>query len=259
MKPSEMLTLADKPVSWCVPDFIADHSLIVLAGEPGQGKSTFSYNLSVGLAGGLEVLGKPTTASRVLYFDQENSFPDACRYLQWAWYGHEQKPDLSLLDTNLRIDHFTLGGANWAERMRKAAQEFRPRLIIVDTATPAFAIAKEEDNGEAARAITKLRGIQAEFQTALLILKHEKIRDVGAPGGTRRRTIRGAKTWEGSPDGFVFYVKRPGRPGKDGLSRGILEPGKVRAYGLRKAIGILPTFTHDGRGLHLAVEPAEAP
>ena len=72
----EMLTTDNPTVEWLVPDFLPRQSCILLAGEPGAGKSFLCYTLSLALATGRPFLHWPLLPKKVCYFDQENSYPD---------------------------------------------------------------------------------------------------------------------------------------------------------------------------------------
>lgn len=239
----------DDTPSWLVQDMLAQGSLVILAGAPGVGKSVLSYTLALAVASGESFLGAPTHAGKVLYFDEENSLPDVQQYLRWAWRGLG-KPLLDNLESHLYIEHFSLAsvGTHRYDYMRDAAAQYRPYLIVLDTASPACDIRDENDNAEASRAIHQLRRVlgAAGPQATMLILKHARIDNMpGLP-----RTIRGAKTWLGELDSVLFHVADRGRPRKDGLRPSRIEPDKVRAFGLRNTLSIIPSWTAD-RGLKL--------
>ncbi len=254
MKPSEILTSTIVEPRWVVQGMMARGTLVILAGEPGVGKSVLAYQLAFCVAAGLPFLDRRVEPTRVLYFDEENSLPDFMQYCKWVWQGLGC-PDLRVLDEMLRLDHFTLG-RDWEASMLLAATSFRPGLIVVDTATPALHIKDENDNAEAAHRIQGLRRIQqaASNETAVLILKHEKIQDEAG----HRRTVRGAKTWIGQADSVIYHVRLRGRTRKDGLYRTCLEPDKSRAFGLASKIFVSPAWTDDSRkGLILKVDQGQ--
>lgn len=241
--PSDMLTKSDAPPQWLVQDFLYQGSLVVLAGDPGVGKSVLGYTAAIAISAGLPLLGLLTTPSRVLYFDEENSEPDATRYFRWAWRGLDG-PDIPTLDAALRFEHFSLSSYNgpWWDCMAQAAREHRPGLIIVDTSTPACRIADENSNAEATSVIKHLRLVQlaADSATTMLVLKHARL--THDPIGQEYRTVRGAKAWVGAPDGVIFHVASRGKPRADGLRATHLEPQKTRAWGLRRPLHINPIW-----------------
>ena len=237
--------------SWLVPDVLLQGQMAVMAGEPGVGKSVLAYALALAVALDVPFLGRPVAPGHVLYFDEENSLPDLQEYLRWLWYGLEH-PALTHA-TRLHLFHFSLlGQPHRYAFMAQLAHQHGPALIVIDTATPALDIQDEDKNAEASRAVSNLRKVQAAAGPAcsVLVLKHALLTH---EKGTRR-TVRGAKAWEGATDGLFFHVASAGRPRKDGLRASHLEPGKVRAFGLRQELYIEPAWVGTGatRGLLLS-------
>lgn len=244
---ADLLVGADPPVQWLIPGFLPRGTLMALAGEPGAGKSFFTYTLSLAVATGAPFLDFPTTPARVLYFDQENSLADCVQYGRWAWQGLEC-PSLDLIRANLTFAHFQLGGPDWATKASAAAHTFRPDLIVIDTTTPCCNVQDENDNAEATKVVNALRYVMAQStpSAACIALKHAKVRPEDG-----KRTLRGAKAWEGMVDTTLYLSKQPGRPRGDGLTPTKLEPAKVRAFGLREPVTIGPEWTPGRVGIAL--------
>lgn len=240
---AELLLGEDPPVEWLIPDFLPRGSLIALAGEPGTGKSFFTYSLAVALSTGIPFLGfdPENGPKRVLYFDQENGRADCVQYLRWAWQG-ASRPNPALLTANFHFAPFQLGGPDWPLKMETGVLTYKPDLIVIDTATPCFNIEDENDNGEATQIINTIRrlmGLVTPTATCI-VLKHAKLRAEDS-----KYTLRGAKAWEGAVDGVLFQTKKQGRPRKDHLNNTILTPAKVRAFGLREPLTINPSWVAD--------------
>lgn len=228
--------------------------MTILAGDPGVGKSFLSYALALCLATGSPFLGFPIEEpKRVLYFDEENAYPDLRAYLNSLWRGLG-KPDPSLMDSNLRIEHFSLCGAGTPYgHISAAAFQHQPALVILDTVSPVCRITDENDNAEASAAIRELRRIKRSVPScSFLLLKHAKYTHE-----THTRSIRGAKAWIGELDATIYHTLPAGRP-RSGLRRTQLEPGKVRAYGLRDTLQIEPVPTNGGILLTSAQAPIES-
>lgn len=241
--------------SWLVEDILCQGQFVCCAGEPGVGKSFLWYYMSLCIAVGIPFLGRPTTESKILYFDEENSPPDLKQYLRWAWKGLGQ-PSLDLVTSNLFIEHFELArnGTNRFKYMMQRAAEIKPALIVLDTATSACGIEDENDNAEASRVLAKLRLVQRagstnDVQTTVGILKHAKF----THDPSERRSIRGAKTWMGEVDSVIFHTASPGRPRKDGIRATTLEPEKVRAWGLKESLKIFPKWAEKDISLKLTI------
>lgn len=241
MKPSEVLSHKVVEPKWIVRDMLPQGTMVLLAGEAGAGKSTLCYAMAYAVALGLPFLGFKTEPTRVLYFDEENGEPDWLQYNQWAYVGLGS-PSLPELDAQLRLEreYFVKG---WKFAMATALKEHKPGLIVIDTANSAFHIQDENDNAEANRIINDLKRIRIDAgvpHATFLVLKHEKQRDDMA----HRRTIRGAKVWLGAFDQTLYHVIAPGaKRRKDGTRKTVLEPDKLRAFALKRAVGIDPAWT----------------
>ena len=229
----------DPEPDYIVQDCIHTGQMIVLAGDPGVGKSFLCYALAMSIAAGRNsFLGMIIKHGRVLYFDEENSKVDLNQYLRWIWRGLDS-PDIAQLQANLFVEHFSI--TKQPQRysyMAQVAAEVKPLLIVVDTVGPVCNIISEDSNDEAKTAIANLRAVQAAAlpETTMILLKHAKF----THDTTLRQTIRGAKQWINATDGTIFHKLASGKPRQDGLRNSRLVPDKVRAFGLREEIIINP-------------------
>lgn len=248
----DILFAENREPDWLIRDFMLQGTMTCLAGEPNAGKSYVSYMIGLCLAAGLPLFGNLIPASepkRVLYFDEENSKGDRDTYLRRAFQGlveqYGREPNIELLMENFWPIHFQLGSEDWKDVAAFNVEQIQPHCMMFDTATPAFNIEDENSNAEATKAIKDVRDLMhmTDPVSSSIILKHAKMRT--EKGG--RRTMRGAKAWQGAADAVMFQVKATGRPRKDGLSLTRLEPDKVRAHGLRQTIYISPEWTDDDR------------
>lgn len=239
VKSSDVLTKEPIVADWLVKDILSSGSTIVLAGDAGVGKSMLCYSLALALASGRTFLGRMLEADRVVYFDEENSRPDSDAYHRRVWLGLGC-PAPDQLDSNLFLHHFSLS-ANYADEMIKAAEVYKPRLVIVDTANAACRIDDENDNAKASKAIKALRAVRLATgrpETIMLILKHAKV--THDKKGKEFRDIRGAKTWKSELDGVIIQTAGPGRPAHGRYRNTFLWPAKSRAFGLVNPIEIVP-------------------
>lgn len=206
------------------------------------GKSYLCYTIGMALATGTPIFDLvPPQPTKVLYFDNENANPDRIQYERWAWNGLG-KPSLELLEQNFWRQPFQLGGSDWSNRLESDIKYFKPRVVFIDTASPCFNVQDENDNAEATRIINKLRVCQTAITptVTMVILKHSKIK--AEDTGSGYHTLRGAKAWEGAVDAIVYQIPGAGRPRNDGLRNTRLQPSKTRAFGLRTAIEIYPSW-----------------
>ena len=247
-------------VPWLLPELMVEGQMVVLAGDAGVGKSYLAMTLAQRLAVGSHILESPCAPQRVLYMNEENSYWDIREYVRWARFSMNGIDDRQL-EENLRLEQMTLQQSmtKWHRELKGICTEHQPKLVIIDTATPACAIQDEDDNGEAAVAIKHLRQAMAASAPGcgMLILKHSKVVAKGED-----RAIRGAKSWKGATDGLMFHTRCGGRPRVDGLHSSYLWPDKTRAFGLRERILIRPNRVtdqsgHTGISLLFSVSPVE--
>ena len=254
IKLTDILTSEDPDPAYVVDGLIYQGQMVIVAGEPGVGKSFLQYTLAMSIAARLNFLGLPTRAMKVLYFDEENARPDLQQYLRQIWRGLGQ-PSIPELEQALFIEHFALSaqGANRFQYMAEVASRIQPGLIIIDTVTPVCAIKDENDNAEASKAMRALRRVKevAGINTAMILLKHSRL----SHDPNDRQTIRGAKDWLGSCDSVWYHKISPGKPRIDGLRNCRIFPDKVRAYGLRNELFIVPHWIGSGTQKGVVLNP----
>ena len=156
------------------------------------------------------------------------------------------RPDTASILSNLRVEHMSLQASSGGPfgHLDMCASEHAPDLIVVDTAMSAFGTLDENDNSEAGRIVSSLRGIQArgDKERALLVLRHSL---------TGTKEGRGAKSWKGLCDAQYYFSARTGPNIKGGLRKTVIEPRKVRAYGLRNRLEITPSWVDGDAGIAL--------
>lgn len=239
----EILT-ADPPTpDWVVDRFIPRDTITIMAGLEGIGKSSLSYYMALSVASGRPFLGRQTQRLKVLYFDNENSYPDMCQYVRRLWLGMEPRPELADLDPFLQIEHFSLS-IGWQRAFQAHCSDFCPDLIIIDTANSCFSIKDENSNAEAAEIVSFLQ-VARPVRAAVILMKHER-----EPREGVGKSVRGAKYWLGAVDQVVYLHRQPGRP-SERFHKTRLVPAKHRAFGLDGIINISveELQTHDGKAL----------
>ena len=248
----EALSSEAPPVSWLVREFLSAGTFVLLAGAPGVGKSILSYRLAMCVASGLPFLGFPACdPQRVLYIDEENAGQDCRAYIRRNWIGLGTPRVQQLID-NLRVEHFSMPGRRDEvyATLATLAREHGPSLIVIDTAGPVCRLQDENDNAEASIAIRGLRAVRgaAGPNCVMLVLKHARLMGGGNDGEQGHHKVRGASAWIGETDAtLIFRPLHTGRPRKDGLRETVLEPDKVRAFGLGNPLRITPAWNSPDR------------
>lgn len=243
----DIITADQSKPEWLIDGMMLQGWLGCLAGAPASGKSFISYTIALAVATGQPALDGLIPAGvprRVLYFDQENAEQDRDRYISQLYLGLTRQngvePDLALLHQNFWPVGFWLGDPDWEDTIRAFILRLQPHLIILDTATPCFNIANENDNAEAGQIINKLTRMQRLTNpvATVVVLRHENPRRKEDKG--QRRAMRGAKGWLSWTHGTIYVVRTQGRPRKNNLFLSRIEPDKVRAYGLQESYFITP-------------------
>ena len=241
-----ILTGVDPEPSYLVDGLLCKGQVICFAGDPGVGKSFLLYYVSMSIACGLTVLGRKAVMGKVLYFDEENSRLDLAQYLRWIWRGLGC-PAVVPMQENLYIEQFSLSkqGAKRWDYMTRCADDVKPALIVVDTVISCADVQDENDNAEAMAALKRFRKIRdvAGPETTMILLKHAKF----THDPHVKQSIRGAKVWKDQTDGLYFHKLAAGKPRGDGLRNCKLVPDKVRAFGLREQIDIIPSWVGEGK------------
>ena len=250
----DLILLAEDPEEeYLVDELLCKGQIWTFAGDPGVGKSFLMYYIAISIALGLPVLGRKAEKGRVLYFDEENSKRDLNQYLRWIWRGLGQpetrgfNPKYFDNHEGLFLEHFTV--AKYTQHrydyMTECAATIKPALIVVDTVASVCDIEDENSNGEAMKALKKLRQVRSAGgdDTVMVLLKHAKF----THDPSLKQTIRGAKCWKDQTDGMIFQKLAQGKPRTDKLKNCKLVNDKVRAFGLRDEIIITPRWVGDGK------------
>lgn len=185
--------LTAPPISWMVPHFVPEGTLILIAGAPGSYKSFFALDLARRVAAGQSFAGLQATVPRkVLYLDAENGLSIVVsrrEYLQvtptpnlryWGVFDEEPLPKLD--DPSL---------------LEFAATE-KP-LIVLDSLIR-WHKGDENSNAEMAKTMGMLLALKGAGAT-VIVLHHA--------GKDQEQKFRGASEIEAAPD-LCFKARRVG-------------------------------------------------
>jgi len=180
----------DGPVpeyDWLVQDLIAKGDVVMVAGDPGVGKSWLTHDLALCVAGlrnewlGMEVHGN----GPVVIVDQEN--PQVTARKRLALLGMEQKTAVSanlhyLWYQGVRLD-------TQAEMLFEYCEIVRPRLLILDSISRMHF--KNENSAEDMNPLMNggIYPIARELETTVILIHH-----LAKHGGARGSTALPAAT-----------------------------------------------------------------
>jgi len=188
---------------WIVEGLFERGTLTVIAAAPSAGKSFVMASLAVAAIQGKPWLGRPTHGRRVLYIDNENH----PRIVRWRLQGlgmvNEDRGNLRyFLREGVRI-----GEGPWLEKVKAEIDEYRPDLMVLDTATSTLAVKSGNDNSEVGAMMGLLRGL-CESGVAMVLLHHERKTSSENGRGQAGAAMLGAGQWQGQADQHLSLLKR---------------------------------------------------
>lgn len=168
------------PLDWLLPGWIVAGDIFMFAGDATSGKSTTLSRLAYAAASCGEWCGIAVARKlRVLYVDEEQSLGEA--YQLFRRHG----PRLPAED--LRV--FVGQGANLdsdqgAAIIEREVDEYKPALVLIDSATAAFGKTKGNSNDEVAAVFRRLFALRSKYSITTGFLHH-----LGKPGETKREIL----------------------------------------------------------------------
>ena len=201
------------PTDWLVEDLLVRSEAVVLAGDGGVGKSFFTMDLALNVAGGLGTfLDLPLKRSgRVLYVDEENSRDlvlQRLNALAAAKWGMGEGIPAKVQDN---LEYLWYAGVDLLgepEKLLEEAVELEPELVVIDSLSRVSLGGEENSNPD----MTKLMRagvipIARETGAAVVLVHHT------AKDGS---TMRGATAIRNSADQVISIIPAEGKDGKTG-------------------------------------------
>jgi hypothetical protein len=167
------------PIEWLVQDWIIKHDVFVIAGDAGVGKSTLLTALAYAWATGGSWIGIPVPKLRVLYIDEEQSDSEV--------YGLFKKHGPIVPACDLRV--FVQQGANLDSDaglavIDREVADFKPDVLLIDSATQAFGSANSNDNTALGLIYGRLFALRSRHGVTTGFLHH-----LGKPGEVKRQLL----------------------------------------------------------------------
>lgn len=210
---------------WIIDGILQGAGVVILAGEPGIGKSFLCLDMAAHVATGHKWSGRRVRQGRVLYVAGEGIefYPD--RLDAWEVQNRALVDDERLLYVE---EGFSLSEPHAVEHMRHVVAEQDIALVILDTLSQLSSVDSENDNAQLSQVLQAARAIrQARPGTTVLIVHH-------VSKGERGR-VRGASAIRGNAD-TIIIAKRKGDTFL--LSTEISDDGKMK----NAAAWVLPGF-----------------
>jgi RecA-family ATPase len=183
---------------WLVRDRIPARQPFLLTGAGGVGKSILALQLSVAGVLARDWLGTMPEPGPVIYLAAEDETAELHRRLAGI-AGHYGAPFSALRDLRLMSfagEDATLGAPDRSgvikptplfERIRKAARDIQPKLIVLDTVSDIFA-GNESDRTQVAAFVKLLQNMAMAADAAVIVNAHPSLSGIASGRGTSGST-----------------------------------------------------------------------
>lgn len=160
------------PVEWIIPQLLEEQSLVVIAGEPGCGKSFLATSLAVSLAAGKPWLDQegftPARQYRVLYLS-----PEGYRSTLGRLHENFQRRDIDPESVDFALSRGNLSQAK-AEDYDEII-EYAPDIIFVDTWARAIPGVDENSATQVGSIIAALDELRDILGCTVILVHHTAI------------------------------------------------------------------------------------
>lgn len=199
--------LAGKPVrerAWHVEGMVPAHTVTLLSGDGGTGKSLIALQLAVATVADRAWLGTAVRAGGCLFLTAEDDMDEVYRRLV-AIAAREGVPLESLcglalsslagrdaLLAVLEARAHVLTPTALLGELREHIGASRPALIVLDTSADLYG-GGESERAQVRQFVGMLRGIALDFQTTVLLLSHPSLTGMSSGSG-----LSGSTAWNNS-------------------------------------------------------------
>lgn len=205
--------IAEQPAgSWLVDGILPRAGLVVLAGDPGSGKSALAHDLALRAAHGRAWLGRGVTPHSTLILAGEGAGGLPLRMRAWQAANpaavrtdgryvlvHRGMPELS-----------ALAGASMLRRMLDRVRRVRghgPDVVVVDTLARALGSSDENDAAAVGSVLSTLAGIQHDYTCCILVLHHVRKPTSDRGGARSQHDLRGSSALAGAADAVLLATR----------------------------------------------------
>jgi RecA-family ATPase len=196
---------------WAVRDRVPLKNVTLLSGEGGVGKSILALHVAAATTLGRDWLGSMPMPGPALVLCCEDDEHELRRRLDQIveHYGasHEELSKnlhaLSLAGHDAVMaapnKHGLIMRTPLFARLRQAARDIRPRLIVIDNSADVFA-GNENDRAQVRQFITLLRGIAIDANAGLLLTSHPSLTGISTGSG-----LSGSTAWNASVRSRLYF------------------------------------------------------
>jgi len=202
---ASQLARSGPQTQWLVEDLWGDQAVGILGGEPKCCKSFLALDVAVSVASGAACLRQfpVRRTGPVLLFPAEDSLAVVRQRLEGiaaaAQVDFASLPVQVITAPSLRLDTPTD-----CQRLSRTVEQQRPILLILDPLIRLHRV-DENDATQMAALLSYLRGLQRQFQLAVLLVHHaRKDSQSGRPG----QALRGSSELHGWGDSNLYMRRR---------------------------------------------------
>jgi len=227
---------------WIVDGLIQGAGVVLIAGEPGIGKSFICLDIAARVATGTKFFGRDVRAGRVAYVYAEGG-----EYLPERWAAWEQHNTTQIPEDRLLIveEGFNLSDPASVTAMSDQVKQRTLDLLIIDTLSQLSSVENENDAAQLAHVLNAARSIRAAHPGMTVLIVHHVNK------GEKTR-IRGSSAIKANADAVIVATQDKGGEGHFLLSTLPKHDGKqknARAEAIRgfylEPVGISAALERD--------------
>lgn len=202
-------------IRWLVPEYIPLRTVTLLTGDGGVGKSLLAQQLMTACAAGVPFLGMEPMKCRVfgLFCEDETAVLHhrqlkLCESMAIAddaladFAFMERAGEDAVLYGPTVEDPREMDFTDFFYRFMKELREFRPQLVVVDTAADTFA-GNENARPQVRAFIRRLRSVATDLDAAVILCAHPSVAGIASGSG-----FSGSTAWHNSVRSRL-YLTRP--------------------------------------------------
>lgn len=190
---------------WLVPGLLTSNELFIIAAGPRQGKSLIGLTLAHAVATGGNFLGRPVPQGKIIYANLEDSDLKIKERLQSQGWSKNAMGEAYALDS------FKLSELN---QLAELIQEFKPRLVVLDTLSRIRDDRFSEDKAEIGKMLEPLQDLAKAEDCCIIVIHHTtKVTVENADSVDVFASMRGSGSIRATARGSWILAATPGGVG----------------------------------------------
>ena len=187
------------PMEWVIKGWLPTHSISMIYGESGVGKSFIALDMACSIAAGINWQGIKTKPGAVVYLAGEGNYGIRQRIASWCKKNNVDQLD-NLLISNKPID---LDGAGAATKVINAIKELYDGpvlMVFIDTLNNHMS-GDENSARDTRTMVNNSKIIGSALKSTVGFIHHNGLND------SAKNRARGSSAWKGSLDSSILISK----------------------------------------------------